>query len=152
MLDVPLVGDLVGERVETFNLVLHVRMSWTVRHDGHLVADAFEAVPHQRRHGHETVVLLAHEDFLHLAARGRIWAIIMQHELDHAMHHRVVQRHHLVNMPGLDRAGIDAGEVDLAELLEVRRIAAQHVHDFATLVGNLAERSDDDAVDHGEEG
>ena len=54
----------------------------------------------------------------------------MQHEFDHAMHNCVVQRHDLVNVPGLDRAGIDAGEVNLAELLKVRRIAAQHVHDF----------------------
>ena len=54
-------------------------------------------------------------------------------------------------MPGLDRADPDDREVDLAELLEVRGIGAQHVHDLATLVRDLPQRMDLDTVDHGRE-
>jgi hypothetical protein len=53
-----------------------------------------------------------------------------------------------VDVPGLNGVGIDAGEIDFPELLEVGCISAEHVHDFAAFVGDLAEGSDGDAVDH----
>jgi hypothetical protein len=53
-----------------------------------------------------------------------------------------------VQVPRLDDAGVDPGEVHLAELLELGVVDAEHVHDLAALVHELAPGRHHHAVDH----
>jgi len=53
-----------------------------------------------------------------------------------------------VDVPSLDGAGPGAGEIDFAEFDEVRIGRLHHVHDFAALVNDLAERNDFYTVNH----
>ena len=82
------------------------------------------------------------------AARPRAFAVVVEDKFDPAVDDGIIQRHFAVDMPGLDRARLDAGEINLAELVEMRRVAAQHVHDLAALVRNLPHWCNQDAVDH----
>jgi hypothetical protein len=53
-----------------------------------------------------------------------------------------------VNVPRLDRAGINTGEIYLSEFPEMGRVVSQHVHDLAALVQYLSQGRDDDAFNH----
>ena len=79
--------------------------------------------------------------------RRRAVAVVVEHELDAAVDAGVVERHLAVLVPALDDARVDAREVDLAELDEVRIVGAQHVEDRPALVGDAPERDHVHAVD-----
>jgi hypothetical protein len=111
--------------------------------------DSLEAVP-DAGGDHDEVVVVGPEEQLHdLAAGGRVHAIVVKDELHEAVRAGIVKGHPGVEVPGLDGAGIDPGEIDFAEAVEFGIVGAEHVHDLAALVGDLVAGSDVDAVDHG---
>ena len=70
-------------------------------------------------------MILTEKDFLKLAARRRLAAVVVQHQLDPAKRHGVIDHHALVQMPSFERAGQDHGKIDFAKLAEVRITAPQ---------------------------
>jgi hypothetical protein len=117
--------------------------------DGIRLTHAFQAVPDIRLDGDERVVVRTEKDFLDGAGGRRPRAVVVEHELDTAEYARVVERHLTVLVPTLDDIGKDRGEVDLAELDEMRVVATQHVEDRPALVRNSAKRQDANAFDRG---
>jgi hypothetical protein len=75
-------------------------------------------------------------------------SLIVQYELDVAIHHRVIDRHAGVQVPALDDPRIDHGKVDLPEPFEVWGISSQHVHDHASLILDPSQRKNRHTVDH----
>src|SRR5206468_8572380 len=68
--------------------------------------------------------------------------------LDHARDDSVVQGHPLMQVPAFDGVGIDDGEIDLPELLEMGVVPPQHVHDLSPLVRDLPQLMDEHAFYH----
>src|SRR5437868_9900784 len=120
----------------------------TVGDDRHVETYSLESVPNHGRDGNQAVIIRAREKFLHLSACRTVRSIVIKHELDVAVRHRIIERHLLVNVPGLDGARIHTRKVNLSESREVRRIASQHVHDLAALIKNLSEGRNDDTIYH----
>src|SRR5271156_3323939 len=128
VLDVPIVGNVIVARIETFDLCGIMRYCGTIGDDGSSGPYAFEAVPHQRRNDYEIVVVGPEEHLDNPPFRGAVGAIVEQHELDAADRNCIVEHHLLMQMPRLDCARMHRREIDFAEALEVISVAAQHVH------------------------
>jgi hypothetical protein len=99
------------------------------------VADVLEAMPDVGRDLDELLVVLAEEELVHDALRGRALALVVEGELDHAPHADEVVGLELVIVPGLRHAGIHRRHVRLAEVDEEFVIPAEHLHEPAALVG-----------------
>src|SRR5713101_5874768 len=127
----PVVGDVVVEWIEPRAQGRIVRMRAAVGHDRKRLAHALEATPHARRDHGQRIVIRPEEDLLALAGAGRTLALVIQHELNAAEYARVVQSHLTMLVPALDDAVVDRREIDLAEFLEMRIRALEHVHDGA---------------------
>src|SRR5438094_3606342 len=113
------------------------------------MADTLEAIPDVWRNGDERVVALADEELLELAfGRGAV-AIVEEDELDGAVRDGVVDGHSVMQVPAFDDTGVHGREIDLPEPFEMRVVRAEHVHDLPALVGDLPERDNTDAFDHG---
>src|SRR5437667_862724 len=125
-----------------------VRQRRAVRDHRIARAEPDEPVPHTRGNPDARVAVGAELDLLNLPARRRVHPVVVQHELDASQWDRVVQGHRLVQMPPFDPAGMDEGEVDLAETLERGVVGTEHMEDGATLVGNPSKGIDSHAVDH----
>jgi hypothetical protein len=128
-------GIVIRTAQHFVRLVRDVR---AVGHDDEPVAIGLVAVGDAGRDLHQAVVVLAEEDLLELAHGQRTGAQVVHDELGPAGDDGVVDRHALMDVPGLDGARPGAGEVDLAEAGKVRVGGFEHVHDLAALVGDLA--------------
>jgi hypothetical protein len=104
---------------EAEHLVRVVGLRPGVGQDHLLVAVRLVAVGDARRDLDQDVVVLAEEDLLQLALRRRVLADVVEDELRPARDDRVVDRHRLMDVPGLDGARPGGREVDLAEGDEV---------------------------------
>src|SRR5262249_17676955 len=142
VLDVPVVGNVVVERIEPAGAAGIVRVRAAVGHQGKRLAQPLEAIPHLRRDDRQIVTILPQIDLHQAAPRRRPLAVIVDHQLDPADRAGVVQGHLPVVVPALDHAGVDGREVNLAELLEVRVGAPHQVKDRAALVRDATQRED----------
>ena len=100
-----------------------------------------------RRDGHEDRVLLAHEEFVDDALRGRPFALVVEHDLHHPLHDHEVVGLDLVEVPPLDDPGVGDRNVGLAEVLEEGIVGAHHLHQVPALVGDDLQRFHVDALD-----
>src|SRR5438128_2302490 len=115
----PVIRDMVLVRIQTPDLVGTVWMRCAVRHDGRVGSDPFEAVPYVGRNAHEAIVRVPDEELLQFTSRVRSRTLVVYDELDVPERHRVEEGHLSVHVPGLDRARIHEGKIDLPEALEM---------------------------------
>jgi hypothetical protein len=111
-------------------------------------ADRRETIDDAGGHAHQLVVDLPEEHLLQLAERLRLRALVVEHQLDVPLHHRIVDGHPRVQVPALDDSRIDHRKIDLAERVEVRVGGAQHPHHHPAFVLNAQQRMDFNAFDH----
>jgi hypothetical protein len=134
MLEVPIVRDLFGKRIQPNDFGWVVRFCRTIGHDGWFHAIPFKSVPNHWRNRDQTIILFAWEDLLNLtSARGPL-PIIVEHQFDDSTDNRIVQSHYFMKMPTLDNSRIDNREIDLAKFLKPRIIPPEHVHNLPTLI------------------
>src|SRR5271165_4603427 len=148
VLHTPVVGNAVVERIQTLDLVGIVGNARTISDYGGFRPHSLEPVPYQWGDDHQLVIVGSEKDFVDLAFAEATSAIIKQHQFDLADRNRVIEHHLPVDLPGFDRAGMHGREVDFAEALEMRSIGAQHVHDLAALIQDLAQWDGLHALDH----
>jgi len=138
----------VGGEAVFVGLLVIVELGGHVDDESHLLTDTLEAVHHTGRDLEQHRVLIAHEELVHLAVGGRAFASVVQHYLGHAVDANEVVGLDLVVMPALDRAGVNGSDVDLAELIVLLPIGAQHLHQIAPLVRDEPQLAHFDAFDH----
>ena len=93
--------------------------------------------------------MFADEEFVDLALGGRVFAGVVQHDLDHALDagHLVVLV--FVEVPGLDHAGVVGGHIHLRDRQVVRIILAQDFQQPSPFIGNQPQFVRDNVLDHG---
>ncbi len=129
-------------------VVVVVELGGDVDDERRLGAHRREAVVDARRDDDHALALPADDELVGLAVGGRALARVVQHDLGHAADAHEVVGLQLVVVPRLDHARVDHGHVDLPELLEVRVVAAKHLHEQPALIGHHLEVFDLHAIDH----
>jgi len=147
MLQRPVVGNSGIEGILAVDLARIMPNTGTVGHNRRFDTYPLETIPNQGRNRHQAIGVWAQKDFLHFApGRARV-PIIVKYELDVAEGYSIAEHHFGVDMPPLDRARVNGRKVNFTEPGKVQRIRPQHMHDLAPLVDNLAQGSDNYAVD-----
>src|SRR6185312_2221969 len=111
MAQVPVVRHVFAEWVEPDDFVWIVRLAGAIRQNYELVAVSFVPVDDPGRNLDENVVVVTQKYLLKFALRRGAFASIVQYELCSSGYDRVIERHRLVDVPGLHRTGPCAREI-----------------------------------------